>query len=141
MAVCLGAAFALGHTAIAGAAVGTNPPQTSSDGLQLVKSSKSRLVYVKPGATLAPYKRVAIIDCDVEFEKNWQKDFNDSKVGLDGRVTNDDAAKIKTKLAAEFKQVFTEELQENGGYQVVGPAAPDVLVLRPALLRSMLPTS
>jgi hypothetical protein len=30
--------------------------------------------------------------------------------------------------------VFTEELQDKGGYQVVTTAAPDVLVLRPALL-------
>ena len=41
---------------------------------------------------------------------------------------------MKQKLAAEFKKIFTEELQGNGGYAVVNEAAPDVLVLRPALL-------
>jgi hypothetical protein len=41
---------------------------------------------------------------------------------------------MKSGLAAEFKKVFTDELQNKGGYQVVDTAAPDVLVLRPALL-------
>ena len=129
---CLGAAFAMGHPPLASAA--DPPPQVTSDGLQLQKSTKTRLVYVKPGATLAPYKRVAILDCYVEFEKNWQKDYNQSKVSLDGRVTDKDVEKMKTALAAAFKKVFTEELQKNGSYPVVDTAAPDVLVLRPALL-------
>lgn len=109
------------------------PPQVSEDGLQLQKSTKTRLVYLKPGATFSQYQRVAILDCYVEFEKNWQRDYNDSKVGLDGRVTDKDVERIKTDLAAEFKKVFTEELQKNGGYQAVDTQAADVLVLRPAL--------
>jgi hypothetical protein len=40
---------------------------------------------------------------------------------------------MKDALAAEFKRVFADELQK-GGYQVVNTAAPDVLVLRPALI-------
>ncbi len=131
---CLGAGFAMGHPPLASAADAPPPPQVTSDGLQLQKSTKTRLVYVKPGATLAPYKRVAILDCYVEFEKNWQKDYNQSKVSLDGRVTDKDVEKMKTALAAAFKKVFTEELQKNGSYPVVDTAAPDVLVLRPALL-------
>lgn len=110
------------------------PPQVSADGLQLQKSTKQRLVYVKPGATLTPYKRVAVLDCDVEFEKDWERDYNSSRVGLDGRVSDKDVEQMKSKLAAEFKRVFIEELQTNGGYEVVDTAAPDVLVLRPALI-------
>lgn len=110
------------------------PPQVSADGLQLQKNTKQRLVYVKPGATLTPYKRVAVLDCDVEFEKDWERDYNSSRVGLDGRVSDKDVEQMKSKLAAEFKRVFIEELQTNGGYEVVDTAAPDVLVLRPALI-------
>jgi hypothetical protein len=40
----------------------------------------------------------------------------------------------KTRLAAEFKKILTDELQNKGGYEIVTTAAPDVLVLRPALL-------
>jgi hypothetical protein len=110
------------------------PPQSTPDGLQLTKSTKNRLVYVKPGAELTPYKRVAILDCYVAFEKDWEKDYNDSRMGLEGRVTDRDVDRMKAGLAAEFKKVFTRELQDKGGYEVVDTAAPDVLVLRPALI-------
>jgi hypothetical protein len=110
------------------------PPQVSPEGLQLTKSTKNRVVYVKPGATFSQYNRVAILDPLVEFEKDWQKDYNNSRIGLQGRVSDDDVERMKQKLAAEFKKIFTDELQGNGGYAVVDEAAPDVLVLRPALL-------
>ena len=110
------------------------PPEVSPDGLHLQKSTRNSLVYAKPGATLAAYKRVAILDCYVEFEKDWEQDYNRSRVGLEGRVTDNDVERIKKDLAAELKRVFSDELQKKGGYQVVDVAAPDVLILRPALL-------
>jgi hypothetical protein len=110
------------------------PPQVTEDGLQLVKSTKTRLVYMKPGATFSQYDRVAILDCYVEFEKDWQKDYNASRVGLEGRVSDKDVERIKTDLAAEFKKVFVDELQNKGGYQIADVVAADVLILRPALL-------
>lgn len=110
------------------------PPEVSPDGLHLTKSTKNRIVYVKPDATFSQYGRLAILDPLVEFEKDWQKDYNRSQIGLEGRVTDADVEKIKERLAAEFKKVFIAELQGEGGYQVVDVAGPDVLVLRPALL-------
>ncbi len=110
------------------------PPEVSEDGLHLQKSSKTRLVYAKPGASLSQYKRVTILDCYVEFEKNWERDYNNSKIGLEGRVTDKDVERMKSNLAAEFRKVFTEELQKNGGYQVVDTREADVLLLRPALI-------
>ena len=110
------------------------PPQSTDDGLQLQTRTKTRLVYVKPGATLAPYRRVHILDCYVEFEPDWQKDYNRSATGLQRRVTDQDVERMKQGLAGECRKVFAKELQEKGGYEVVGAAAPDVLVLRPALV-------
>jgi hypothetical protein len=130
LAACACAALALAQQASAK----DTPPEVTSDGLQLRTSTKERLVYVKPGATLAPYNRVAIVDCYVEFEKDWQRDYNNSVRNLQGRVTDKDIERMKRDLAAEFKKVFTEELQAKGGYQVVDTLAPDVLVLRPALV-------
>jgi hypothetical protein len=126
------AALAVGSTSSALAKEA--PPETSPEGLVLHKNTKSRLVYMKPGATFAQYNRVAILDCLVEFEKDWQKDYNSSRIGLEGRVSDKDIERMKAGLAAEFKKVFTDELQNKGGYQVVTTAGPDVLVLRPALL-------
>ena len=110
------------------------PPETTPEGLVLLKSTKSRVSYVKPGATFAQYNRVAILEPLVAFEKDWQKDYNRSRTGTYGRVSDSDVERMKAGLAAEFKKVFTDELQNKGGYQVVTTAAPDVLVLRPALL-------
>lgn len=116
-----------------GSAFAADPPQSTPDGLQLTKKTRHSLVYTKPGASLAQYKRVAILDCDVEFEKDWQKDFNSSSVGLENRVSDADVQRMKTALATEFKRVFTDELGK-AGYVLATTAAPDVLVLRPALI-------
>jgi hypothetical protein len=128
--VCLG----LASMSIPSAQAKDPPPQVSPEGLQLQKNTRNRVVYLKPGATFTQYERVAILDPLVEFEKDWQKDYNSSRVGLEGRVSDKDVERMKTGLAAEFKKIFTDELQNKGGYQVVDTAAPDVLVLRPALL-------
>jgi hypothetical protein len=109
------------------------PPQVSKDGLQLQKQTKQRLVYLKPGATFSQYNRVAILECYVEFRKNWARDYNSEHVQLENQVTDDDIRRMKSTLSAEFKKVFVGELTK-GGYQGVDAAAPDVLVLRPALV-------
>jgi hypothetical protein len=128
------AATALTLVSVAAVEAKDAPPQVTEDGLQLVKSTRTRLVYVKPGATFSQYDRVAILDCYVEFEKDWQKDYNASLRGFEGRVRDEDVERMKSDLAAEFKKVFIDELQKKGGYQVVDVAAPDVLLLRPALI-------
>ena len=131
ISVCAGLALAAAVPALAA----DPPPSVSSDGLQLQpQKSKHRLVYLKPGATFNQYQRVAILDCFVEFEKDWQKDYNRSRVGLDYKVSDADVERMKKGLAERFKKVFVDELQNKGGYQVVDKAAPDVLVLRPALV-------
>ena len=131
-AAALAAASLLAVVSLPAAAA--DPAPATQDGLELRSQTKTRVVYAKPGADFSGYDKVAILDCYVEFEKNWQKDYNESQVGLDGRVTDKDVERMKADLAAEFKKVFTTELQDKGGYQVVTTAAPDVLVLRPALI-------
>ena len=125
---------ALSVGSVSGVLAKAAPPETTPEGLVLQKSTKSRVVYLKPGATFTQYNRVAILEPLVEFEKDWQKDYNNSRMGLEGRVSEKDIERMKAGLAAEFTKVFTKELQDKGGYQVVDTAAPDVLVLRPALL-------
>jgi hypothetical protein len=117
-----------------GSSAGGEPPQYTQDGLHLEKQTKQRLVYVKPGATFSRYRRVAIRDCYVEFQKDWQREYNQSHANPEGQVTFYDAERIRGALAAEFTKVFSDELQSNGGYQVVHESAADVLLLRPALI-------
>jgi hypothetical protein len=110
------------------------PPQVSNDGLQLKTHTQQRVVYVKPGATFNQYKRVLIVDCFVQFQKDWQRNYNSNEgADLDSQVSDGDVQRIKSSLAAEFKKVFTTQLQK-GGYQVTNSPAPDVLSLRPAII-------
>ena len=115
-------------------AAGDAPEQVSKDGLQLVKQTKQRLVYLKPGASFSQYRNVVILDCDVEFDKNWKQNYNAEQVGLQNKVTDGDIQRMKGQIAAEFKRVFTKELQKKGDFQVVDTQAAGVLVLRPAIV-------
>jgi hypothetical protein len=110
------------------------PPEVSQDGLHLTKQTRTRLVYLKPGATFTQYTRVAIVDCLVEFSKSWLQDYNKSTRDLSRQIDASDLERAKTSLSAQFKTIFTDELSRKGGYQIATEAAPDVLVLRPALI-------
>ena len=109
------------------------PPQATKDGLVLQMQTPQRLVYLRPGAKFSQYNRMAVLDCYVEFQKNWARDYNEEEASPDRRVTDADIQRMKNGLASEFKKVFVAELTK-GGYPVVDSGAPDVLVLRPALV-------
>ncbi len=105
------------------------PPAVSHDGLELVPDAKAQLLYRRPGATLAGYTKVALLDCTVAFRKNWQRDQSSSGQ----RVSSADMDRIRKSLAEEFRKVFTEELGK-GGYAITEQTGDDVLVLRPAIV-------
>jgi len=105
-------------------------PEESPEGLKLVKGTKLAAVYMKEGADFSGYDKVAILDCYVAFVKDWQREKNRERFGS---VSDHDVVRIKTKLADEFKKVFSEELAKKGE-EVVTTAASDVLLLRPAII-------
>ena len=49
-------------------------PEVSKDGLHLIKDSKVAVAYAKPGASLSPYTKIKILDCFVDFKKDWERD-------------------------------------------------------------------
>ena len=108
-------------------------PAVSFDGLERRTVDGLREVYVKPGATLEPYTKVALLECYVAFRKNWQRDYNRSARGAGQRIKQEDMTRIKQEVAQEFQRVFVEVLQEQGGYELVTEAGEDVLLLRPAI--------
>jgi hypothetical protein len=117
-----------------GYSANTPAPEVTKDGLHLYKQTDRRLAYVKPGATFTQYKRVALLDCYVEFSKEWVKDYNRDQRDPSRQIRESDLDRAKTALQADFKKIFTEELQKDGRYQVTDSSGPDVLVLRPALI-------
>ena len=129
-ALCVGLALIVP----AALAADESPPEVTKDGLHLYKRTKERLAYVRPGATFTQYKRVSLLDCYVEFSKDWVKNYNRDQRDPSRRIKESDLDRAKAALQKDFKRIFTEELQEGGRYQVTDSGGPDVLVLRPALI-------
>jgi hypothetical protein len=107
-------------------------PQITEDGLHRVADSKMAIVYAEPGADLAQYERIQLMDAYVAFKKNWARDQR-SRSADKLRVTSRDVEKIKTDLAKEFQEVFRKTL-EDGGYEIVDESGEDVLLVRPAII-------
>jgi len=110
------------------------PPEVTKDGLHLYKQTKQRIAYVRPGATFTQYKRLALVDCYVEFSKEWVEDYNRDQRDPSRRIRDSDLERARKALQSDFKKIFTEELQQGGRYQVTDSGGPDVLILRPALI-------
>jgi hypothetical protein len=124
--------FAFGVAALLGLGVNAREqlPQVSADGLKLVKQDEFAAVYLQDGADFSTYNKVAILDCTVEFRKNWKRDQNED---IPFSVKDKDVTRIKAALAAEFSKVFSQELTARGE-TVVTEGGADVLVLRPAII-------
>jgi len=110
-----------------------NLPETTADGLVLKKQNTLGAVYIKPGASLADYDKVKILECFVAFQKNWQRDYNDQQMGVMGQVSTQEMQTMKTELAKGFAEVFAKEL-DKAGYTVVDTTGADVLLIRPAIV-------
>ena len=107
----------------------------SFDGLEKVKKSKADEAYVRPGVDFSTYKRFRIVEPEVAFAKNWERDVSRSSTrgGTGSRVTDSDIERIKAGMAEIFLEVFTQEL-EKAGFEIVEESAEDVMVLHPAII-------
>lgn len=128
---------ALCACASSGSATGTSAansaPPATEDGMQLKVHTANRLVYLKPGATFGKYNSVMMTDLFVQFQKDWQRNYNSNVMNPQNQVTDQQMKQMEQALATEFKRIFTQELQK-GGYKVVTAPGPDVLLLRPAII-------
>ena len=107
-------------------------PDVTVDGLHRVPDSKLAVVYAEPGADLAPYKRVQLLEAYVAFKKNWERDQR-VRSATSMRVSSKDVEKIKNQLSAEFHEVFKTALTE-AGYEITDETAEDVMIVRPAII-------
>ena len=106
-------------------------PEVTVDGLHRVPGTEMAAVYAKADVDLSVYNRIYLVEPRVSFTKNWLRTQNSIP---NQRVTQDDMQRIKKELAALFKEVFKQELQNNGGYVLVDGVAEDVLIVRPAIV-------
>ena len=105
-------------------------PPGEWDGLVLRPSSAVDLLYVRPEASLAGYKRVRLEPLQVSFHRNWNP--NATRHGA-SRLTAADFDNIKSSLATAFATTATAELAR-GGYEVVTESAEDVLDVTPFIV-------
>jgi hypothetical protein len=118
------------------ACAGTNPqsgfPPVSSDGLHLMPNTKLAAVYVKPGADLSQYNKIALLDTYVAFAKQWQRNYNEEAT-FENQVTAADMQSIRKKVSEEFARELTKVLKADGR-QFVTTGGEGVLILRPAII-------
>ena len=72
------------------------PPE--SDGLTLVPDSKLAAVYIKPGADLSQYNKIALLDTYVAVAKNWKRNYNEEATFQD-RIIAQQMQEIRDKVA------------------------------------------
>ena len=119
------ALLCLGFASTAWAA---KPPQVTEDGLELTKSKGISLLYVRPGASLAGYKKVMLDPVEVAFSKNW----NPRDYGTFG-LSASEVDKIRHDLGAAARETFLKVLGE-GGYPEASVVDADVLRVTAAIV-------
>jgi hypothetical protein len=115
------------------AAAKANFPAVSHDGLHLMPDTKLRAVYMKPGADLSQYDKIALLDTYVAFRKNWEREHNEDET-FDQRVSAKQMKEIRDRVSKAFAKEFTKVLSTEGGHQIVTGAGDGVLILRPAII-------
>src|SRR5262245_34461714 len=100
---------ALGLAAILNGDAFAAIPETTEEGLVLVKSSATDVVYRLPAARFDGYTKIALVEPQISFRKDWKHDANDRSGSLNqlpNRITDEDMK----KMIDTGKQMLVEEL-------------------------------
>jgi hypothetical protein len=94
----------------------------SDDGLAKVKVEGIDVAYARPGASLAGYKSVLVRPISVSLRRDWKQ-----SGGMDRlRASDEDVARIRTRMSELVREEFDKDLQGAGIAQAQAPGA-DVL--------------
>ena len=100
------------------------------DGLTKKEVKGIDLVFTRPGATLANYKRVRIDPVEVSFHPNWDP----TRTGSRLKLSSEERENIRTGVAKLVQEELAKGLEAKGAYKVVNEAAPDVLGIKAKIL-------
>jgi hypothetical protein len=130
--ILLSTFFIFGMAAAPAAALAeSEPPQISLEGLELVEKDRRGELYADPDIDWSVYDKIQLDTATVAFRKRWQRDQNRYQTF---KVRASDMEKIKSNLSELFDKVFTEELSENGGYEIVDEMAENVMRITPHIV-------
>ena len=113
-----------------GCATAPSLPEVTEDGLARVKDAQADALYLRPGAQLAVYTKVSLLEPRIAFRAGWQTDTGRSSLGK--RVSDKDMQAMIDTGKKLLIEEFTAELTK-GGYTVVTESGPDVLVVKAAI--------
>jgi hypothetical protein len=100
----------------------------SEDGLQKVKIKGLDVAYMRPGASIAPYKRVLVMPVSVSF----RRDFERSGAPGGRRIRAQDLQRMRDRLASLLHEEFGKELAA-AGYAPATAPGDDVLAVELAI--------
>lgn len=106
------------------------------DGLRRVAGQDFAEVYLRPGADLAHYQHLSLSQCEVSFRKNWLRDQQRDSRTLTSRVRQEDADRIRQRIASACDEHFRAALERAPAHDLVdaAPNGEDVLILRPSIV-------
>jgi hypothetical protein len=105
--------------------VRADPPEVSEDGLVRVESSRKVGVYRAPGIPFTQYRRISVAPIPLSFARGWLR--------ANKNVNEADRERIRSDLVRTFRDELMAELVDRGGYALTDQAAPDVLLVQPAI--------
>jgi hypothetical protein len=105
-------------------------PQVTQDGLELRVIRGVDTVHVRPGVDFARYDRLMFDPVVVAFDPDWDPKHTTPR----GALTAAEREQIRRDAAALFERAFRNELELNGGYQLVTAPGPDVLRVSASLI-------
>ena len=131
VAVTTVAGFALVATTTTPARAADDEKVDPFAGLKKVEDAKVGVAYVDPDADFSVFKRVAIADPYVAFRANWRRDQNRERMRP---IPASQMEEIRSDVASLLKEVFTERLEADDGYEFTKEVGYDVLLVKPAIV-------
>jgi len=112
-------------------AIAAAAPETTPDGLALVKKTTADLVYRRPDVSFAGYTKILLVEPTIAFRKHWKTDINFETPSRP--VSDDDMQKMITRGKELLLEEFAAELTK-AGYTLASGRGADVLAVKPMIL-------
>ena len=110
-----------------GLAAAETGPTMTEDGLVRVPSSAIGVVYRAPGVSFAHYRRVILDPVGVAFKHTWKLENKHMKP--------EEVEALRADAATSFHEELFDEIVKRGRFEVATAPAPDVLKIRPYIIR------
>ncbi len=103
----------------------------TTDGLAAVRSWNLDELHLRPNTDLTSYRSVMIDPVQVEFRKDWNRDFVDPHASI-RRLSQDDVRRIAEETGSGLQIALADAFKARG-YAIAAAPGPGVLRLSPSL--------